>query len=131
MGTNFYLKRKDQEEPIHIGKRSYGWRFLWDAHEFRYFEPNEDSIYEFLNSGIIKDEYGREFTYKEFMDGEVGDSLTEGFDLEKYYAEYDTERWYHAPKNEIEKFKQLGVEPDMYGEFRINDLLFTTSENFS
>lgn len=34
MGTNYYAKVKDAPalEPLHIGKSSGGWEFLWRAH---------------------------------------------------------------------------------------------------
>ena len=33
MGTNFYLRRKQPtiRQTVHIGKRSWGWRFHWDS----------------------------------------------------------------------------------------------------
>ena len=33
MGTNYYLQRKQPtiRETVHIGKRSWGWRFHWDS----------------------------------------------------------------------------------------------------
>ena len=62
MGTNYYLRQKlsndkkelmksliDQgdfnelkdmiPEKIHIGKQSCGWKFLWNANRFEYFNP--------------------------------------------------------------------------------------------
>lgn len=105
MGTNFYLRHKlSQEEKqkvkqlidadkyeelrellpedIHIGKRSYGWKFLWDAHYFKHFKPTKESLFEWLKSGQIIDEYGELFTFDEFINDEV---VYEGFDLDAYY----------------------------------------------
>ena len=33
MGTNFYLRRKQPtiRQTVHIGKRSWGWKFHWDS----------------------------------------------------------------------------------------------------
>ena len=30
----------DFEKEIHLGKRSYGWQFLWDYHDGKYFNSN-------------------------------------------------------------------------------------------
>lgn len=161
MGTNFYLKRKLSKEqaeqakslidgfeyeevtkiletvkPIHIGKRSGGWRFIWNAHFFKYFEPNTESIDNFLKSGIIVDECDNEFTYEKFMNEEVGESLTEGYDLEKYYTEnhskyipirdYNYDVDYNKISQKINK-----DEINRYGEFVIGNRLFTINEDFS
>ena len=93
MGTNFYLKKKlssnlkeqvkefldnddyesvkdilDSVEPIHIGKRSYGWKFLWNVNNFNYYRPVEKEVYEWLkNSGEIVDEYGNKYDFEDFI----------------------------------------------------------------
>lgn len=104
MGTNFYykipVKKKDKEilqnyldsekfdelidysttvmekSNIHLGKRSYGWQFLWDLHDERYYQPTLDSITRFLinGGGNIYDEYGRKYNVDEFFDA-INDCL--------------------------------------------------------
>lgn len=63
---------------IHLGKRSYGWSFLWDLNELEYYEPTLNSIKNFIenNKAIIKNEYGEEFTWDQFINKEIGDSMT-------------------------------------------------------
>ena len=41
MGTNYYVvpNRPSVEEPIHIGKSSYGWRFLFQEINSPWHEP--------------------------------------------------------------------------------------------
>lgn len=52
---------------IHLGKKSYGWRFLFDHNDEKYYESNKTSIKEFLRKGyIIRDEYGRLVSKREF-----------------------------------------------------------------
>lgn len=160
MGTNFYLKRKlnkqqkeeiknlidndgDYDEivdklyvchPIHIGKRSYGWRFLWDCHYFEHFEPTVESITEFLKSGQIIDEYDREFTYDEFINDEIGKRMTEGYTLADYYKESTSKNYiWYAPNDELRKFEEYKdkIKINPYGEFNIGDMRFTISEDFS
>lgn len=160
MGTNFYLKRKLNEKqkadikklidldrnydeivdklydchPIHIGKRSCGWRFLWDCHYFKYFEPTVESITEFLKSGQIIDEYNREFTYDEFINEEIGKTMIDGYILADYYKEPENRSYiWYAPKDELKKFEKYKdkIVIDPYGEFDIGDMRFTISEDFS
>lgn len=66
---------KDYE--VHLGKRSCGWAFLWDANNLKYYEPTLASIKKFIddNNAKIVDEYGVEFTWDEFINDEIGNSL--------------------------------------------------------
>ena len=66
---------KDHE--VHLGKRSCGWAFLWDANNLKYYEPTLASIKKFIddNNAKIQDEYGVEFTWDEFINNEIGNSL--------------------------------------------------------
>lgn len=52
---------------IHLGKRSGGWKFLWNFHKGKYYE-NKDELFEFINSGRVVDEYGEIIKNKEFID---------------------------------------------------------------
>ena len=74
------LNNAPYTEEIHIGKRSYGWQFLWDYHKGKYFEANLESIKKFLSNPLyeIANEYGEVFTLEQFFDEEVGKSLYEG-----------------------------------------------------
>ena len=66
---------KDHE--VHLGKRSCGWAFLWDANDLKYYEPTLASIKKFIddNNGKIVDEYGSKFTWEQFINDEIGNSL--------------------------------------------------------
>ena len=53
MGTNYYAvrTRPTTDEPIHIGKASLGWKFLFQAMDEKYNEPpvvwnTYDQVYE-------------------------------------------------------------------------------------
>ena len=56
--NKFILDYRDLEKEIHLGKRSYGWQFLWDYHDGKYFDPDLNSIKRFLSQDdiIIYDE---------------------------------------------------------------------------
>lgn len=84
------LKVIDEDQTYHIGKRSYGWQFLFES---KPWEPNLQSIKDFLNRPDIEiyDEYGKKFTVDQFWNEEVGESLYNN--PEKYIngAQYDEE----------------------------------------
>ena len=67
----------DFEKEIHLGKRSYGWQFLWDYHNGRYFNPNLYSIKEFLSQDdiIIYDEYENFYKVEQLFNDELSDCL--------------------------------------------------------
>ena len=64
---------KDSVQKIHLGKRSSGWQFLWQANP-KYYQDNLESIKEFLSRDdvIIYNEYEESFTLEEFLDKEIG-----------------------------------------------------------
>lgn len=152
MGTNFYLRKKLSEyekeigisylndddydalrdlipEDIHIGKRSGGWKFLFNANNFVYFDTTKESLIEWLKSGQIVDEYNQEYTFEEFWNNE---RPTEGWDLESYYKDNKNESPYYEPRLTIKRFKELyGIDVNIHGEFYIDDLRFTTFNKFS
>ena len=78
MGTNFYVKIKltedqkksineylskddyksardilDNTNDIHIGKHSYGWKFLWNVNNFKYFGKSKKEIFDWLKDKDI------------------------------------------------------------------------------
>lgn len=62
-------------EPIHLGKRSHGWQFLWNYHNGKYFDANLNSIKIFLEDKIIYNEYGKVFSLDAFLNEELGKCL--------------------------------------------------------
>lgn len=79
MGTNYYAVKKKPTivEPLHIGKSSCGWKFLF--HEVNKYNQYECDLEihtfeqwkEFLETNdkiVILDEYDREVSVKEFLE---------------------------------------------------------------
>lgn len=160
MGTNFYavipVKKRDKErakklidsnkfseaievlgemtKEIHLGKRSAGWKFLFNANLGKYYELTREGINKFFakNNVIIKDEYGVKFTAEEFWDNELGEKFLEsGYDLESYYADHPNEvgSYYSYTRPVPEELKKYN--PNKYGEFYSDGLRFTIAEEFS
>lgn len=162
MGTNYYrrgLLNEDQKKAferaiqisdfqkvdefyniykkVHIGKASAGWKFLWDANYFQYFEPNKESIYKWLKEGIIIDEYGKIQPYEEFI------KYIEERSKSPYY-QHDAFTYEHyclmegKPKSNYPRdtrffdwfTNRYNIDVDIYGEFYIDDMRFTVDSNF-
>lgn len=156
MGTNFYLRKRlsieEKEtaksyinedrydelrellpEKIHIGKRSGGWKFLWDAHYFKYFEPTKESLIGWLKSGDIFNEYGEYFTFDQFRNEELKGFLDKGYDIESYEQSNHAAPNFCKYSSRIRNFERnckYKIPINLYGEFYIDNLRFTVSEDF-
>lgn len=163
MGLNFYLRKKISDEDkerlikaikeddllaidnltkcthkIHIGKSSIGWKFHWDANYFQYFEPNKESILNWLKSGVIYDEEGDKYTYNEFIKFvEDHNANPENSWDASTYSHYCTMEGiycsYHVRDTRFfDWFKdRYKIDVDIYGEFYIDDMRFCVDSNWS
>lgn len=82
MGTNYYAvrNRPTTREPIHIGKSSWGWKFLFQAHNETWEEPpvvwnTYEQVIDWLKKYtvdtqefVIIDEYDRIVSYADFIE---------------------------------------------------------------
>lgn len=154
MSTNFYLRKKISEEQkeymkslidqekfdelcdeipqdIHIGKRSCGWKFLWNANRFEYFKPTIESLHEFLKSGDIYDEYGVKFTFEDFMNDEAGPSIDNGIDGIDWFNKHPEEYRYIRDSTNTEFFeKNYNIDVNRACEFYIGKYRFTAWDDF-
>ena len=62
MGTNYYLKT--EQGVRHIGKRSAGWKFLFEKYPWENFSIEE--YVNILKSGAIFNEDNIKFTFNDF-----------------------------------------------------------------
>ena len=81
MGTNYYAvrNRPSTERAIHIGKSSFGWKFLFHETSDPWHEPpiewhTYEQVYEWLRKNVVEteefvimDEYDREVSFDEFI----------------------------------------------------------------
>ena len=71
MGINFYWFKErvtelaDVSDGLHIGKKSAGWVFHFEAHKNPKLRTVKD-YEEFLRKGMIYNEYNKEISYKDF-----------------------------------------------------------------
>lgn len=158
MGTNYYVRIPKESEkvkaklqnildsgkleeardylnmilnPVHIGKQSGGWKFLFNANRGEiYSSLTKEGINEFIrsNDGYIENEYGVRIELDEFWNKVV--KLT-GYDLESYYKDHPREfrAYCLIDKQQIpEKLKKENI--DKYGEFESDGLKFWVVDDF-
>lgn len=150
MGTNFYYKKPIPEEKqkemkdlitedpnlqklkdalenieqnniIHLGKRSAGWQFLWNLNNEKWYKANLNSIKAFLGTGggWIENEYGEIFTIKDFLDNEIGNSMyrdEKHCDLYSYYEKHPLHYQVGSPEQH-EFISQDGLRFSRHTEF--------------
>ena len=168
LASELYGRRNEYTRKgnmIHLGKRSAGWKFLWNPNVIKYYdgyidpETKEyvsvikyDYIYPLTKQGItdfcnredviITDEYGEQYTPKDFLemafswgepDGWTGKTYEEdprsGPSSYRYY--YWSEKYQRRMySKEDERWFDLGYIVEYY-DFEADGLRFATSINFS
>ena len=51
---------------VHLGKRSVGWKFLWNFHNNEYYSDKEE-LFQFIRRGRVINEYSEEIPVEEFI----------------------------------------------------------------
>ena len=82
---------------IHLGKRSSGWKFLWNFNGGKYYRTKND-LFEFIRSGRVVNEYGEEINQEEFIEMALN---WDGIDLIEYYKQNPSRRAYSFDSEEI------------------------------
>jgi len=75
-----------EDTNIHLGKRSSGWKFLWNFHENVYYSDKEELL-AFIRSGRVIDEYGTEINVEEFIKMSLEWGQPNGYDMFSYVKE--------------------------------------------
>lgn len=81
---NAFLSSKNLEK-IHIGKASYGWDFLYNHNDWKYYRP--ETMYAFLEECIIIDEYDRVISLSEFKSIAINRKMYNERDM-KYFENH-------------------------------------------
>lgn len=84
---------------VHLGKRSGGWKFLWDFNNDEYYS-NREELFSFIRSGRVVDEYGDEIEVEEF--------IKMALDWGQPNGKYLCEEYY------IEEFDKKGISRPFY-----------------
>lgn len=118
----------DNYEKIHIGKSSFGWKFIFDYNHFKYYDLNRKSINDFLCRNDVKlyDEYGEQVSIDDFW--KLVDSKKDGYDNISYYKDSDTLPYLLFEELIPDDLKEYKVEAY---EFYSDDLRFASTTDFS
>ena len=114
---------------VHIGKSSYGWKFLFNWNKGKYYDPLKTSINDFLERHRVVDEYGEEIALEAFWD--MVESKQDGMDNEEYYKKYEEENNCRIGVGESYYNSQLAQYNPKFYEFYSDGLRFSTVTDFS
>lgn len=119
-----YYEMLNELRPVkvHLGKRSWGWQFLWNHNNEQYYKKTLQSIKEFLDedNGFIIDEYGERFTTEQFLNEEIGEAMYN-----------DPERFINGPQHDAEYKNICAYVKCSNYEFTTEEgLRFSTSTEF-
>ena len=100
---------------VHLGKRSSGWKFIWNWNDGKFYKTKEE-LFKFILSGRVVDEYGTFIKGQEFIDMALEWGKEDGWDNETYYQNH--------PEHKV------SWRDDKYEEY-IDGLRVSTSTDFS
>ena len=75
-----------QDLKVHLGKRSVGWKFLWNWNDSKFYST-KDELVKFVMSGRVVDEYGQQIPSEEFLEMAFEWGQEDGWDDETYHKE--------------------------------------------
>lgn len=70
---------------IHLGKRSGGWKFLWNFHDDGYY-ANKEELLTFIRTGRVVDEYGKLQDTEDFIEMALGWCQPDGLWVNEEYC---------------------------------------------
>ena len=85
---------------IHLGKRSSGWKFLWNFHDNVHY-TNKEELLDYVRTGRIVDEYGMEIDPEEFLKMALEWGQPDGavFNEEYEKKKPNPGRFFHGPEH--------------------------------
>ena len=85
---------------VHLGKRSSGWKFLWNFHDNAHYS-NKEELLDYVRTGRIVDEYGMEIDPEEFLKMALEWGQPDGAVFNEEYEKKNTKkgRFFHGPEN--------------------------------
>jgi hypothetical protein len=93
---------------IHLGKRSGGWKFLWNWNNGKYYKTKEE-LFEFIRDGRVVDEYGQQIDVEEFITMALDWGKEDGWDSETYYKDHPEHRTHWSSEKHEEYIDGLRV----------------------
>jgi hypothetical protein len=85
---------------VHLGKRSSGWKFLWNFNDSAHYS-NKEELLNYIRTGRIVDEYGMEIDPEEFIKMALEWGQPDGAMFNEEYEKKNPKmgRFFHGPEN--------------------------------
>ena len=106
---------------IHIGKRSGGWKFLWNFQDGKFY-TNKEELFKFIRSGRIVDEYGELQDTEEFIKMALEWGQPDGYVLDENYI---------AEQRKQPNYRPSFINMSNYYDKEIDGLRVSSSVEFS
>ena len=106
---------------IHIGKRSGGWKFLWNFQDGKFY-TNKEELFKFIRSGRIVDEYGELQDTEEFIKMALEWGQPDGYVLDENYI---------AEQRKQPNYRPSFINISNYYDKEIDGLRVSSSMEFS
>jgi hypothetical protein len=106
---------------IHIGKRSSGWKFLWNFQDNKYY-TNKEELLEFIRSGRIVNEYGELQDTEEFIKMALEWGQPDGYVLDENYV---------AEQSKQPNYRPSFINMSNYYDKEVDGLRVSSSVEFS
>lgn len=94
---------------IHIGKRSGGWKFLWNFQEGKFY-TNKEELLKFIRSGRIVDEYGELQDTEEFIKMALEWGQPNGHVYDKNYLDEQIKTTNYRPFSDMSKYYDKEID---------------------
>ena len=106
---------------IHIGKRSGGWKFLWNFQDGKFY-TNKEELLKFIRSGRVVDEYGELQDTEEFVKMALEWGQPDGYVLDENYI---------AEQRKQPNYRPSFINMSKYYDKEIDGLRVSSSVEFS
>ena len=94
---------------IHIGKRSSGWKFLWNFQDNKFY-TNKEELLNFIRSGRVVNEYGEIQNTEEFIKMALEWGQPDGYVLDKNYMDEQIKLTHYKPFTDMSKYYDKEVD---------------------
>ena len=108
-----------KDVKVHVGKRSSGWKFLWNFNDNRFYK-NKAELIDFIRSGRIVNEYGEELPVDEFITMALSWGVPDGLVHDEQYE-----------KKMLKKYPNYYCHGPKYWDLEIDGLRVSTCTQFS
>ena len=86
---------------VHLGKRSGGWKFLWNFNDKKYYHDKK-SLIEFIMPGRVVDEYGEELESGEFIKMALSWGEPDGLVYNQAYVDSLEDKHYYITTSDFD-----------------------------